>query len=165
VPTAELVSFQRELGGRLGHTEDYERLRIERGIPAWGAELTEETLPPEAGLDNTHIDYHKGCYIGQEVISRLKSVGHVNQTLCRFRGRVVDAAVEPGQTAVETPAPKEAIYLPGIRDIPVGRLTSVVVDSRGEVFALGYLKRGVGGVEFETKSGVALAAVSQPGVG
>src|SRR6202008_642685 len=61
-----------------------ETLRIEAGIPRWGHELDENTLPPEAGLDLTHIDYHKGCYIGQEVISRLRSVGHVNRQLTGF---------------------------------------------------------------------------------
>lgn len=64
--------------------DDVEMLRIERGIPRWGMELDENTLPPEAGLDRTHIDYHKGCYIGQEVISRLKSIGHVNRRLVGF---------------------------------------------------------------------------------
>jgi tRNA-modifying protein YgfZ len=64
--------------------DDIESLRIERGIPRWGKELDENTLPPEAGLDKTHIDYHKGCYIGQEVISRLKSIGHVNRRLVGF---------------------------------------------------------------------------------
>ncbi len=62
-----------------------EALRIERGIPKWGAELTGETLPPEAGLDRTHIDYDRGCYPGQEVISRLKSIGRVNRLLHRLR--------------------------------------------------------------------------------
>jgi folate-binding protein YgfZ len=64
--------------------EDIETLRIEQGIPRWGMELDENTLPPEAGLDRTHIDYQKGCYIGQEVISRLKSIGHVNRRLAGF---------------------------------------------------------------------------------
>jgi folate-binding protein YgfZ len=62
-----------------------EALRIERGIPKWGAELTGETLPPEAGLDRTHIDYDRGCYPGQEVISRLKSIGRVNRLLHHLR--------------------------------------------------------------------------------
>jgi len=62
-----------------------ETLRIERGIPKWGTELTGETLPPEAGLDRTHIDYDRGCYPGQEVISRLKSIGRVNRLLHRLR--------------------------------------------------------------------------------
>jgi folate-binding protein YgfZ len=58
-----------------------EILRIERGIPSWGNELSTDTLPPEAGLDRTHIDYDRGCYPGQEVISRLKSIGRVNRSL------------------------------------------------------------------------------------
>jgi len=58
-----------------------ETLRIEEGIPVWGSELSEETLPPEAGLDRTHIDYDRGCYPGQEVMSRLKSIGRVNRLL------------------------------------------------------------------------------------
>ena len=58
-----------------------ETLRIERGIPAWNREMTGETLPPEVGLDGTHIDYDRGCYPGQEVISRLKSIGRVNRLL------------------------------------------------------------------------------------
>ncbi len=61
-----------------------ETLRIERGIPAWGLEMTEETLPPEVGLDLTHIDYDRGCYPGQEIISRLKSIGRVNRLLHRL---------------------------------------------------------------------------------
>lgn len=64
-------------------------LRIERGIPAWGLEMNEETLPPEVGLDLTHIDYDRGCYPGQETISRLKSIGRVRRqllTLCSPAG-------------------------------------------------------------------------------
>jgi len=61
-----------------------ERERIEKGIPKWGAELTEGMLPPEAGLDTTDISYNKGCYIGQEVISRIKSAGKVNRRLVKL---------------------------------------------------------------------------------
>jgi folate-binding protein YgfZ len=61
-----------------------ESIRIERGIPRWARELDEQTLPPEAGLDRTHVDYQKGCYVGQEVVSRLKSVGHVNRALIGY---------------------------------------------------------------------------------
>ncbi len=59
-----------------------ERLRIENGIPRWGCELTPEILPPEAGLQSRAIDYEKGCYIGQEVISRMKMSGQTRQQLC-----------------------------------------------------------------------------------
>jgi folate-binding protein YgfZ len=62
--------------------EIVETLRIENAIPLWGAELTTNTLPPEAGPHMVQaISYTKGCYVGQETIARLKSVGHVNRLL------------------------------------------------------------------------------------
>ncbi len=67
-------------------SDEAEQLRISRAIPAWGTELTEETLPAEALLDVHAIDFHKGCYVGQEVISRIKSVGRVNRLLVALRG-------------------------------------------------------------------------------
>jgi folate-binding protein YgfZ len=60
---------------------ELEQLRIERGIPRWGNELSEEVIPNEAGLDERAISYTKGCYLGQEIISRIKSLGHVNRHL------------------------------------------------------------------------------------
>ncbi len=77
--------------------EELEILRIERGIPAWGRELTPETLPHEAGLDRTAVDFHKGCYVGQEVVSRLESVGHANRLLHGFTG---DFPARPGLTVI-----------------------------------------------------------------
>jgi folate-binding protein YgfZ len=62
-----------------------ENLRIERGIARWGSELSEDVIPSEAGLDQRAINFFKGCYLGQEVISRIKSVGHVNRHLRGFR--------------------------------------------------------------------------------
>lgn len=66
------------------HANLSERERIEQGIPRWGAEITAGMLPPEAGLDATDISYNKGCYIGQEVISRIKSAGKVNRRLVKI---------------------------------------------------------------------------------
>lgn len=68
-----------------GAEEMDEQERIEQGIPKWGAELTTGMLPPEAGLDTTDISYNKGCYIGQEVISRIKSAGKVNRRLVKLK--------------------------------------------------------------------------------
>jgi folate-binding protein YgfZ len=72
--------------------EELERARIEAGVPAWGKELDEAILPAEAGLDETHISFTKGCYPGQEPIARLHHRGHVNR---RLRVLEVEAA-EPG---------------------------------------------------------------------
>jgi len=70
-----------------------ETLRLEHGIPRWGAELTTATLPPEAGPHMlAAISYTKGCYVGQETIARLKSVGHVNRSLVFLQS---DSAVFP----------------------------------------------------------------------
>ncbi len=111
-----------------------ETVRIEHGVPRWGSELGEETLPPEAGLDRTHIDYHKGCYIGQEVISRLKSVGHVNRELVGFICSA-GTALKPGMEVFSGDLPK-----------PVGRITSATWSFALEKpIALGYLKRGIAG--------------------
>src|SRR6266511_3167757 len=51
--------------------EELERARIEAGVPAWGKELDDTILPGEAGLDQTHISFTKGCYPGQEPVARL----------------------------------------------------------------------------------------------
>ena len=70
-----------------------ETLRLEHGIPRWGAELTSTTLPPEAGPHMlAAISYTKGCYVGQETIARLKSVGRVNRSLVFLRS---DSAAFP----------------------------------------------------------------------
>ena len=63
-------------------TDCRERLRIEEGVPRWGRELTHEIIPVEANLEGDTIDYDKGCYIGQEVISRMKMSGQTNKRLC-----------------------------------------------------------------------------------
>ena len=119
VPLERLESVKIELADVLAEEEDWRRIRIERGIPEWGAELGEDTLPPEALLDATHIDYHKGCYIGQEVISRIKSVGHVNRTLCKWKGE-----------ADEMPASGSRFY--SVDGTEAGVLTSIVAFPPGE---------------------------------
>jgi folate-binding protein YgfZ len=109
-----------------------ELIRVEAGVPRWGRELAEDTLPPEAGLDRTHIDYHKGCYIGQEVISRLKSVGHVNRQLAGF---ISTTGVPLSRGA--------SLFAPGDESRALGVLTSVAESFALEKpIALGYLKRG-----------------------
>jgi tRNA-modifying protein YgfZ len=70
---------------------ELETFRIERGIPEWGHELGEDVIPNEAGLDQRAVNYTKGCYVGQEVISRLKSLGHVNRKLCGIQ--LIDGSV------------------------------------------------------------------------
>ena len=133
LPAAAFAAMQAALFSQHQLLDDalLETLRIEAGLPRWGRELTEDTLPPEAGLDRTHIDYHKGCYIGQEVISRLKSVGHVNRQLTGF------TAEDGALLAVGA-----AIFAPG-EERAVGTITSAAFSFALEKpIALGYLRRG-----------------------
>jgi tRNA-modifying protein YgfZ len=113
-------------------SEAAENLRIERGIAAWGNELSENVIPNEADLQERAISYTKGCYLGQEVISRIKSVGHVNRLL---RGLVPigDILLEQGDKLIaDTQSMKE-----------IGFITSVGKSGKsGRVIALGFVRRG-----------------------
>ncbi|HWJ45482.1 MAG TPA: hypothetical protein VNR63_08845, partial [Gaiellaceae bacterium] len=60
---------------------EVERWRIESRIPRWGRELDDAILPAEAGLEETHISFSKGCYPGQEPIARQHYRGKVNRRL------------------------------------------------------------------------------------
>jgi len=61
-----------------------EQVRIEAGTPLYGVDMTEATIPLEAGLEERAISYDKGCYIGQEVIARIHHRGRVNRHLVAF---------------------------------------------------------------------------------
>ena len=109
-----------------------EVFRIEQGIPRWGRELTGEIIPVEANLEPTSIDYAKGCYIGQEVISRMKMSGQTNKRLCGL----VSVSGEPLETGMRLAAESET-------GKEVGWVTSAVRSARLEKeIALGYVKRG-----------------------
>jgi tRNA-modifying protein YgfZ len=90
--------------------DEFERWRIQAGIPRWGREIDESILPAEAGLDETHISFTKGCYPGQEPIARQRYRGKVNRRL-----RVLE--VEDGV------ARDDELFYEGKK---VGRVTSVV---------------------------------------
>jgi folate-binding protein YgfZ len=104
-----------------GSAEELEPLRIDAATPAWGKELDESVLPAEAGLDETHISFRKGCYPGQEPIARLHYRGHPNR---RLRVLEVEAA-SPGDEILQG-------------ENVVGRVTSAVPGR-----ALGYVRREV----------------------
>ena len=110
--------------GALGEAADavaLEELRIGAGTPAWGKELDDSILPAEAGLDETHISFTKGCFPGQEPIARLHHRGHSNRRLRRLEV----AAAKPGDEIVWN-------------DKVVGRVTSAAPGR-----ALGYVRTEV----------------------
>jgi folate-binding protein YgfZ len=109
-----------------------EGFRIEKGIPRWGRELTEEIIPVEANLGERTIDYEKGCYIGQEVISRMKMSGQINKRLCGLVA-LTGSPLIPGMT----------LFPMGEEKKDVGWITSAAHSERfGKEIALGFVKRG-----------------------
>jgi len=80
------AAHARLVGGRELEAVDMERLRVEAGIPAVPADAGPGDLPGECGLDDAAISSTKGCYLGQEIIARLKSKGTIRRRLFRVRG-------------------------------------------------------------------------------
>ena len=92
--------------------EEIDAVRIEAGYPVFGADLTDDTIPLEAGIEDRAISRTKGCYVGQEVIVRVIDRGH---------GRVARRLVGLKLTTAGVPARGEAI---GAGGREVGRVTS-----------------------------------------
>jgi tRNA-modifying protein YgfZ len=104
---------------------EIEVLRIESGIPAIPQDVGAADLPNEGGLEVTAISYTKGCYLGQEVMARLKSMGQIRRQLLRVKS---DTSSMPA-----LPAP---LFL-GERK--VGELRSAVSRSDGSFLGLAML--------------------------
>ncbi len=66
-------------GGPMGYTA-LNALRLEQGVAWYGFDFGEKQIPHEAGLQDSHISYTKGCYTGQEIVERVRSRGQVNRT-------------------------------------------------------------------------------------
>ncbi len=105
-------------------------LRVENGRPKWGAELDEDVIPMEAGIESRAISFTKGCYIGQEVIVRILHRGHG-----RVARRLVGIVLETSGSA----ARGDRIYT---EDRDVGLVTSAVMSPALErPVALAYVHR------------------------
>jgi folate-binding protein YgfZ len=108
--------------------------------------MDDRNLAPEAGIESRAISYTKGCYIGQEVISRLRSIGQVTRSL---RGLELEDAAGP------LPQRGDRLVL---GDREVGYLTSAVQSpSLGRAIGLGYVRREVAEprtvIEIQTRTG------------
>jgi len=128
-----VLAALREAGAGRGLVEGdpaaLEILRVEGGVPRLGAELGEDVLPPEAGLDAA-ISTTKGCYTGQEVVARIRSRGQVKHRLVGLRLEPEDGAALPALSA--------AIDADGRR---VGEVTSAVLSPTEGPIALGFVTR------------------------
>jgi folate-binding protein YgfZ len=117
-----------DLTGRLGlpivDGDTYERARIEAGVPRQGFDIDERTIAQEAGLERTAVSFTKGCFVGQELVCRIDTRGHVNRTLRRLRAESSSGLARGDDVAAE------------------GASVGTVTSSAGDV-ALAMLRRAV----------------------
>ncbi len=137
-PAAHRAALE-DLLERAGSTavshDSAEILRVEAGRPRFGTDADETNLPDEVGLPSA-ISTTKGCYVGQEIVARLRTYGRVNRRLVGFR-----FPEEPVAAGTVFPDPGKA-------NLELGRVTSSVVSPRFGPIGLGFAFRDVaeGGV-------------------
>jgi folate-binding protein YgfZ len=123
--------------------ESFEVLRIEAGVPRFLVDMTAETIPLEAGLEDRAISFSKGCYVGQEVIVRVttRGGGRVARKLVGLTlGSVTAAAFHPPQASPLRSAPAAWAIRSG--DRVIGQVTSEAYSPRlSSWIALGYVQR------------------------
>lgn len=130
-------------------SEALEMQRIAAGIPLYGVDIRERDLPQETEQMRA-LNFNKGCYVGQEIVERIRSRGNVHR---KFTGFLVEGAVEILAGTKIVSAEKE-----------VGEITSVAVLRTGpdeQTVALGYIRREVGLPGREVTIGTFSATVIQ----
>ena len=126
--------------------EMIELFRIESGIPKWGVDYDSGFLPMEAGLESITISYSKGCYIGQEVIQRVKTYGQLPRQL-----RGLELITE---NVVKAPA---SVYS---KDKEAGKMSSCIFSPRlGKVVGLATLIKGCNNRGAQVRIGSEIDAV------
>ena len=112
--------------------DTFEVIRIERGVPKFLADMTEDTIPLEAGIEDRAISFTKGCYVGQEIIVRVthRGGGRVAKKLVRWQA---------DDSAAVVPMPDSRIF---VSRKQIGRVTSAAFSPAMEkVVGLGYVHR------------------------
>lgn len=129
-PAAAVAALEQRLseaGAQVLSASDAEVLRVESGRPRMGVDFDEERLPQEAALDEA-LCFTKGCFLGQEVVVRLRDRGQLNRRLIGLRLR--GDAMPTAHCKLSHPSRPQA-----------GELTSVVLSARLGPIALGYVHR------------------------
>lgn len=126
--------------------EALELQRIAMGVPRYGVDIRERDLPQETEQARA-LNFNKGCYVGQEIVERIRSRGAVHRT---FTGFLADAPVEPGSKV-----------LAGEKQ--VGEITSaarVSLANADRIIALGYIRREAGAPGSQVLIGAVKATVT-----
>ncbi len=147
-PAAELQAWLAEHASEAVDEPTFTSLRIDQARPAWGHELVPDRFPPEVGFVDA-VSYTKGCYMGQEPLSRIHNRGQVNRVMVR-----VEAERSPGAGTSD-----RTVFLgPGFED-PIGEWTSWA-GTRG--LAIIKRKHAEIGKRLRTGEGLDLAVCSGP---
>jgi folate-binding protein YgfZ len=136
-----------ELGGSVGDDAAWERLRLERAIPRFGADFDKTTYPQEAVLERRAVSFDKGCYLGQEVVCMLELRGHVKRKL-------VPLSLSAGD------APPKGAEVHDAAGNKVGEITSSVAIPEGGAMALAMVKVSALSPEARVLVGAAEARIS-----
>ncbi len=136
---------------------DAEIWRICRGVPRWPRELNADAFPQEAGLETRAMDFSKGCYIGQEVLSRIKTTGRMPRKLVRF-------SVEDPSFRMRASEASDVSWRLWIRSADalkeVGSVTSACLHpALDRVVGLAYVRQGL-----EQEHALLLAPEERPGI-
>ena len=123
---AELRQALETAGAQPVGEDTVEILRVEAGIARFGQDMDETNVVPETNLDDA-VSYSKGCYVGQEIIVRIKHRGHPAKKLTRLRFET-DRQIEPG-AIIKSKENQE-----------IGRVTSAVISPRFGSIGLGYVR-------------------------
>ncbi len=123
---AELQQALETAGAQPIGEDTFEILRVEAGIARFGVDMDETNVVPETNLDDA-VSYTKGCYVGQEIIVRIKHRGHPAKKLVQLRFET-DQQVEAG-----------AVIL-SVENQEIGRVTSAVISPRVGSIGLGYVR-------------------------
>ena len=123
---AELRQALEAAGAQPLGDDTFEILRVEAGIARFGQDMDETNVVPETNLDDA-VSYTKGCYVGQEIIVRIKHRGHPAKKLTQLRFET-DQQIEPG-AIIRSKENQE-----------IGRVTSAVISPRLGSIGLGYVR-------------------------
>jgi folate-binding protein YgfZ len=123
---AELLQALETAGAQPISEDTLEILRVEAGIARFGQDIDETNVVPETNLDEA-VSFTKGCYVGQEIIVRIKHRGHPAKKLIGLRFET-DAQIESGAIIHST------------ENQEIGRVTSAVVSPRLGSIGLGYVR-------------------------
>ena len=129
--TPKLFEALQSAGAVFCETQSLEWLRILEGTPLYGADIRDRELPQETGQTRA-LHFSKGCYLGQEIVERIRSRGNVHRTFSAFR---LEGELPAAGAPLEADG-KQVGELTSVAAIPLPKVDGTIVP-----LALGYIRR------------------------